>query len=209
MFCHLGSPSPLQISTGLTAKLRAEKLIKSLQSSVSSPEIAEQAQAISLQGFSLRSQLRQWASANHTFPVFRDSSARQNPAESVPKTESQLLGAAYFSATSIYLSGVFDYEMFYWQSLDLPTSTLNENEIQLHVAIILALSQRVLDETRLSPLLLLFPLRVASARAGQTEQKEQILSLLGRVRSNFAVAGAIVADVTNLWSGNVAVEVSL
>ncbi|KAH6631947.1 hypothetical protein F5144DRAFT_592808 [Chaetomium tenue] len=184
-------------------RVRAEKLIESLQSSVSSPATAEQAQAISLQGFSLRNQLRHWASANHTSPVFRDSSARQNPAESEPKTESQLLGATYFSATSIYLSGVFDYEMCYWQSLDLPASTLSEDEIQQHVASILYLSQRVLAETRLSPLLLLFPLRVASARARQTEQKEQILSLLGRVRSSFAVAGAIVADVTNLWSRSV------
>jgi hypothetical protein len=96
--------------------------------------------------------------------------------------------------------------MCYWQSLGLPTSTLREDEIQQHVTFILALSQRVLAETRLSPLVLLFPLRVASARARQTEQKEQILRLLGRVRSSFAVAGAIMDDVKNLWSRSITVE---
>ncbi|KAK3294697.1 uncharacterized protein B0H64DRAFT_463688 [Chaetomium fimeti] len=188
-------------------RVRAAELVESLQSSASSLNATEQAQAISLEGFALRSRLRHWASACHTSPVFRDSSTRQDSAESAPESESQLLAATFFSATSIYLSGVFDYELCYWQSLDLPTSTLGEDEIQQHVTFILALSQRVLAETRISPLLLLFPLRVASARARQKEQKEQIMRLLGRVGSSFAVAGAIVADVKNLWSRNVAVEV--
>ncbi|KAH6856469.1 hypothetical protein B0I37DRAFT_76615 [Chaetomium sp. MPI-CAGE-AT-0009] len=193
------------LCSSLRVRPSAAKLVESSQSSAFLLDTVEQAQTISLEGFALRSRLRHWASVYHTSPVFRSSRTRQDSDEGIPESESQLLAATFFSATSIYLSGVFDYEMCYWQSLNLPTSTLSEDEIQKHVTSILTLSQRVLAETRLSPLLLLFPLRVASARARQTEQKEQIMRLLGTVGLSFAVAGAIVADVKNLWSRSVAV----
>src|SRR5690606_2070296 len=97
-----------------------------------------------------------------------------------------------------YLSGVFDYEICYWQRLNLPAPTLSEDEIQQHVGFILALSHQLV-KADISPLLLLFPLRVASARARQTWQRQQIMELLGMVKASFAVAGAFVADVENLW----------
>jgi hypothetical protein len=64
---------------------------------------------------------------------------------------------------------------------------------------VLASSQRLVAETSLSPLLLLFPLRVASARARGAEERGQIRGLLGLVGGRFAVAGAIVEDVEELW----------
>ncbi len=164
----------------------------------------EHAQAISLQGFELRGQLHSWASAHHSDNVFRYPKAA--PASSTGSNtereqEIQLLAETFFSATSIYLSGVFDYEICYWQSILLPAPTLGEGEIQRHVASILSLSQR-LAETTISPLLLLFPLRVASARAWHPSQKQQIMKSFGKIGSTFAVAGAFVDDVEDLWRHN-------
>jgi hypothetical protein len=161
----------------------------------------EHAQAISTQGFELRGQLIGWASTHHTSNVFRPPTILQDPSTgSSPECEDgvQLLAETFFSATSIYLSGVFDYEICHWQSLQLPAPTLSEDEIQQHVASILSLSQRLV-ETTISPLLLLFPLRVASARAREVSQKQQIMKLFGGIRSSFAVAGALMADIEDLW----------
>ncbi|KAL2131235.1 hypothetical protein VTI74DRAFT_5386 [Chaetomium olivicolor] len=190
-------------------RVQAANLIESLQSFATSLSLTERAEAISLQGFTLRDQLHGWASSYHTSSIFRDPTTWQDPLPDTDETslraelEPQMLAETFFSATSIYLSGVFDYEICYWQSLNLPAPTLSEDEIQQHVSLILVLSQRLMVETSISPLLLLFPLRVASARARQAEQKRQIMELLGLVRSSFAVAGAIVADVEDLWSARV------
>ncbi len=164
----------------------------------------EHAQAISLQGFELRGQLHSWASTHHTCNVVRNPTIAQASSTS-PSTEReheiQLLAETFFSATSIYLSGVFDYDICHWQSLLLPVPTLGEDEIQQHVASILCLGQR-LAETTISPLLLLFPLRVASARAWQASQKQQIMKSLRMIASSFAVAGAFIADIEDLWDHN-------
>ena len=164
----------------------------------------EHAQAISLRGFELRGQLHSWASSHHTSNVFQHpiiSPASPAGSNTEREDEIQLLAETFFSATSIYLSGVFDYEICYWQRLTLPAPTLSEDEIQLHVASILSLSQRLAEMT-ISPLLLLFPLRVASARASQASQKQQIMKAFGIIGSSFAVAGAFVADIEDLWGYN-------
>jgi hypothetical protein len=167
----------------------------------------EHAQVISLEGFELRAQLHGWASTHHTSNIFRHpiiSQALSSGLNTKREQELQLLAETFFSATSIYLSGVFDYEICHWQSFQLPASTLREDEIQQHVAFILSLSQRLV-ETSISPLLLLFPLRVASARAVQASQKQQILKLLGMIGSSFAVAGAFIADIEDLWGCTITV----
>lgn len=179
---------------------RAANLIQSLQSS--GPfGLVEHAHAISRHGFKLRGQLHSWASTHHSSNVFRYPTISQASTTGwSPECEPgvQLLAETFFSATSIYLSGVFDYEICHWQSLQLPAPTLSEDEIQQHVASILNLSQRLV-ETTMSPLLLLFPLRVASARACEASQKQRIMILLGIIRSSFAVAGAFMADIEHLW----------
>jgi len=184
-------------------RVKAADFIDSFQSS--GPfGLVEHAQAISLQGFELRGQLHSWASTHHTSNVFRYptiSQASSTGSNTEHEHELQLLAETFFSATSIYLSGVFDYEICHWQSLQLPAPTLSEDEIQQQVASILSLSQQ-LAETSISPLLLLFPLRVASARAWQASQKQQIMKLFGILGSSFAVAGAFIADIEDLWGYN-------
>lgn len=186
---------------------RAANLIEFFQRS-GPVDIIEQAQAISQRGYELRGQLHAWASSHHTSNVFRCPATSQVSSatwNTEHKHETQLLAETCFSATSIYLSGVFDYEIYYWQSLQLPVATLSEDQIQQHVAFILDSSQR-LAGTSISSLLLLFPLRVASARARKTSQKEQIMELLGIVGSTFPVALAFIAEIENLWRYNSARE---
>jgi hypothetical protein len=211
-YVPLTSLIPLTARNSLTGS-RAADLIQSLQaqqSSAATPGLAERADAISRRGFTLRSQLQAWASAYHTSPAFRGPTiAWQDPL--LPDSDTtglqpQILAETFFSAASIYLSGVFDYEIGYWQRLQLSAPTLGEDEIQQHVSLLLASSQRLVAETSLSPLLLLFPLRVASARARRAEQRRQIMELLGRVGSRFAVAGAIMADVDELWTARAIVQ---
>ena len=164
--------------------------------------LLEHSQTIAQQGFELRGQLHLWASTHHTSTAFRHLAVLQaSSAGSNLEHEHgiQLLSETFFSATSIYLSGVFDYEICYWQSLQLTVPTLTEDEIQQHVASILSLSQR-LAETNISSLLLLFPLRVASARAWQPAQRQQIIKAFGTVGSSFPVAGAFMADIERLWA---------
>lgn len=149
--------------------------------------------------YNLHSQLQAWASAYHTSPAFRDQTAMIWQDPPLPDNtddglQPQSLAETFFSAASIYLAGVFDYEICHWQRLHLPPPALSEDEIQQHVSLILASSQRLVVETSLCPLLLLVPLRVASARARTVEQRHQIMDLFGLVGSRFAVARAIVAD---------------
>jgi len=120
---------------------------------------------------------------------------------SYPGPEAQLsaLAGIFFSATSIYLSGVFDYDLCYWQSLNCAVPTLSEDEIQQHVESALTLSHYVL-RTELSPLLLLFPLRVASARARRPGQRQQIMGSLRIIKSSFPVAEAFMTEIEELWS---------
>ncbi|KAI6269341.1 hypothetical protein MCOR28_007782 [Pyricularia oryzae] len=189
-------------------RVKAAHLIEFFQRSGPVDIIIEQAQAISQRGFELRGQLHAWASSHHTSNVFRCPATSQVSSatwNTEHKHETQLLAETCFSATSIYLSGVFDYEIYYWQSLQLPVATLSEDQIQQHVAFILDSSQR-LAGTSISSLLLLFPLRVASARARKTSQKEQIMELLGIVGSSFPVALAFKAEIENLWRYNSARE---
>ncbi|OBS17644.1 hypothetical protein FPOA_09380 [Fusarium poae] len=111
-----------------------------------------------------------------------------------------LLAQAFISATSIYLSGVFDYEMPYWQDMGIAPPTLNEEEIQMHVSNILATTDVILGSSPISPLLVLFPLRVAGARSWQQWQQDHIMQCLLAVEMTFPVAAAFRADLHGLWA---------
>ncbi|WXC51065.1 hypothetical protein QX201_010770 [Fusarium graminearum] len=111
------------------------------------------------------------------------------------------LAQAYFAATSIYLSGVFDYEMQYWQDMEIVPPTLSEQEIQTHVNNILGTTTMLLENSPISPLLVLFPLRVAGARSWQKWQQDCIIQSLLAVEMSFPVAAAFRADLQELWIG--------
>jgi hypothetical protein len=117
-----------------------------------------------------------------------------------------LLAAVFHAATSIYLSGVFDYEIAHWNNLGIPVPTLTEGEIQDHRGTIVRLTSIILDGSNLSPVLLLFPLRVAGARSYQPWQQMEVLQLLGRIEGTFAAAGAFTFDLGRVWKQMVAPE---
>ena len=111
-----------------------------------------------------------------------------------------MLAKAFFAATSIYLSGVFDYEMPHWQDMGIIAPTLSEDEIQGHVGDILTYTRGIIFNSSISQLLTLFPLRVAGARSWETWQQESIMDSLSAIEKSFPVAASFRADLQGVWS---------
>lgn len=148
-------------------------------------------------GFSLRHALELWHISYLEFDAVCKSDAEQ--ATSGACSLDLLMGRIFFAATSIYLSGIFDYEMPYWQDLGISVPSLSEAQIQTHLHSILSLVQRSFDATNLSPLLFLLPLRIAGARARAKFQQDWIKDLLARVGDGYAVGSAFTAELNELW----------
>ncbi|RFU34913.1 hypothetical protein B7463_g1372, partial [Scytalidium lignicola] len=111
--------------------------------------------------------------------------------------EQSLLASTYYHAISIFLSGIFDYNMEFNHII---TPALPLKVIQFHVTNILDLAELILHTTRLSRVLLFFPLRVAGARARTTLQKGMILLMLKEISTrSFIVADAFTTDLQRLW----------
>jgi hypothetical protein len=113
--------------------------------------------------------------------------------------DSMLLSKIFFAAISIYLSGIFDYEITHWHHLGIIPPTLDEVTIQVHTLTILQLSTLALDTTNLSPLLFLFPLRIAGARSRTQWQRDWVARLVTRIGCGFAVAAAILMELNHVW----------
>lgn len=154
----------------------------------------KEAHAISMEGFLQRATLAEWNSKNAQ--PMRETKLDGN----FEGDYFFLLAKIFFAATSIYLSGVFDYEITHWQNLGILPATLPEDEIQVHVQDILEISSIVLDSSSVSPVLLLFPLRVAGARSWHIAQQECILKLLDKIELTFSVAAAFKFELGQLWS---------
>ncbi|KAL7796775.1 fungal-specific transcription factor domain-containing protein [Trichoderma ceciliae] len=152
-----------------------------------------EAQSICSDAFTLREALSSWY-ISYAQPVTKLAAC--NPAE---ENTSMLLSRIFFSAISIYLSGIFDYEITHWQYLGLTPPTLDEQAVQMHTNTILRLCNFALDTTNLSPLLFLFPLRIAGARSRTQWQREWVTRLVNRIGSGFAVAAAITAELDYVW----------
>lgn len=84
--------------------------------------------------------------------------------------------------------------------MSIPVPNLSEEEIQTHVSTILVLSGMILDNSKISPVLVLFPLRVAGARSWDQWQHDCIIELLERTEQTFPVAAAFRMDLGALWA---------
>ncbi|KAF5507910.1 hypothetical protein CGCA056_v013507 [Colletotrichum aenigma] len=140
---------------------------------------------LATEGFSLREALDSWEFTASFLPE---------------STDERLLSIAYHSATSIYLSGNYDYDLAHWQGLGVAVPILSASRIEEHFDAIVATVIEALKGSSLSPLLFLFPLRVAGARAKQRQQREAVIKLLQRIRRNFIVADAMLEDLRELWN---------
>ncbi|KAF4832082.1 hypotheticall protein [Colletotrichum tropicale] len=140
---------------------------------------------LATEGFSLRETLDSWKSTTLSLPE---------------STDERLLSIAYHSATSIYLSGNYDYDLAHWQDLGVAVPILSASRIEEHFDAIVATVKEALKGSNLSPLLFLFPLRVAGARAKQRQQREAVIKLLQSIRRNFIVADAMLEELGELWT---------
>lgn len=84
--------------------------------------------------------------------------------------------------------------------MGIPVPNLSEQEIQRHVSTILVLSGLMLASSKISPVLTLFPLRVAGARSWDQWQYECIVELLERIEQTFPVAVAFKLSLRALWA---------
>ncbi|PNY28629.1 Uncharacterized protein TCAP_01448 [Tolypocladium capitatum] len=168
------------------------------QDAASATEPGAEARAIASDGHHLGEALRCWHEA---YADEASSSAVNDDGDDA----SMLLARVFFAATSIYLSGIFDYSAVHWQRLRPRPATLDAATVLRHVACILGLTASALERSRLSPLLFLFPLRIAGARSRgrqgqQQRQRRRIMDLLGRVGGGgFVVAAAVGAELREVW----------
>ncbi|KAE9579728.1 hypothetical protein CGMCC3_g4127 [Colletotrichum fructicola] len=140
---------------------------------------------LATEGFSLREALDSWEFTASFLPE---------------STDERLLSTAYHSATSIYLSGNYYYDLAHWQGLGVAVPILSASRIEEHFDAIVATVKEALKGSSLSPLLFLFPLRVAGARAKKRQQREAVISLLQVIRRNFIVADAMLEELRELWT---------
>ena len=171
---------------------------------------ADEARAIYADGQGLCDALQCWHDA------YAPDSTDDGPTAISSNDRSTLLALVFHAATRIYLSGIFDYRRAEWTLLcggAAPTAMLPHDEVDAHVETILRLTRAALaeqrgggsddsDDGKLSPLLFLFPLRIAGARARggreeDGERRELVVEFLGRVRDEggFVVAEAVEGDL--------------
>ena len=105
----------------------------------------------------------------------------------------------FYSAISIYLSGIYDYSPL-WVVYDIPTPIIAQSEIQQHVNAILDITSLALKQMTVTSLLFLFPLRIAGARAYTIDQRMRIHALLAEITSDFRAASAFTSDLEELWA---------
>ncbi|KAM0326335.1 hypothetical protein ACHAQA_006935 [Verticillium albo-atrum] len=110
-----------------------------------------------------------------------------------------LLARLLVAATSIYLSGNYDYDLPAWRTLEIEVPILPAETVAAHWSVIVSCAREALRERTLSPLLLLYPLRVAGARAWTAEEQRVIDGLLSEVGSEFIVAEAFLGELREVW----------
>ncbi|KOS23404.1 hypothetical protein ESCO_006606 [Escovopsis weberi] len=159
---------------------------------------AAEARSVYEDGHALREALDGWYAA---YGNFENSPGAGDDRCKGEGDDSTLVSRVFFAAISIYLSGIFDYGITCWKQLGLEPPTLDDATIQAHLSGILRSTRHALQQTTLSPLLFLFPLRIAGARARSEWQRERVLELIGTVekKGGFAAAGAVSMELQEIW----------
>ncbi|KAF3001190.1 hypothetical protein E8E13_000140 [Curvularia kusanoi] len=150
------------------------------------------AKALAEEGLSLHEALLQW---RKSLDVWMHISTNLG----VPNEDS-LVSSVYYAALSIYLDGIFSYHAPFISLSALMCPMLDHSVIQEHVSLILAECKQLLDRG-CAGVVLLFPLRVAGARARGSSSQLEILRLLRMVaQRGFMVAQSFVEDLSDLWA---------
>ncbi|KAB5582959.1 C6 finger domain protein [Coniochaeta sp. 2T2.1] len=152
---------------------------------------------LATEGFRLRLALDSWVTSSTADSFHPNDPSRQT---STPHEQATLCNI-FSAAVSIYLSGIFDYEIEHWQQRwEIPVPTVSEDRVQEHLCSILALVELAMRQhTNLSPLLFLFPLRIAGARSCRLWQRERVMVLLAEIGRFFAVADTFRMELREVW----------
>lgn len=175
---------------------RTLNFVHSMPSNTFSEEEISRLQIFAQEGRRLRSALQ---SLDHSLQPWDTSP---------PISEERLIALAYFHAISIYLSGIYDYDVV-WKTVDIPVPSLPQATIRRHVESILSVTQHALQQTSICGLLFLVPLRIAGARCWQKEQELLIRSLLGHIGLSFVVANTLARDLGEIWFRKANVQSSI
>lgn len=115
-----------------------------------------------------------------------------------PKSPNDLASYAFLHAISIYLSGIFDHRLHLFSAT--PTAVLSQDRVKNHLASILNGVEIAVRQTRLCGLLLLFPLRVAAARATDPMEHERILDAFKYIgQQGFEIVRVFQHEVQEVW----------
>lgn len=122
----------------------------------------------------------------------------QDTREPDPSSPDDLVASVFLHATSIYLSGIFDYRLHLFSAL--PAAIIPRNRVQSHVAYILKGTSIACIQTKLCGLLFLYPLRVAAARAAETSEQKQIMETFEYIRQQgFAIVQVFQEEIKEVW----------
>ena len=153
-------------------------------------------QQLATEGTALRNDLNGWQRRQSHRTEFKMSAETS----ALIDNDHIILARIFFAAISIYLSGIFDYHLWYWATLDVALPVLTRSEVSIYYTETVELVRLALNRGSLSPVLLLFPLRVAGARAQDDQQRSVVVELLHEVGKQYAVAGQFIADLEGMWS---------
>lgn len=167
-------------------RIRATEFIQSKEDDSFSEIEVESLRLFAREGTQLRSEMTAWSQ------MAREWYTKH------PVDGHKYIALVYYSAISIYHSGIYDYSLA-WSRYAVTTPALKSQEIQQHVRTILELTTQSLRHTNLSGLLFLVPLRIAGARATSSEQRSRISTILAGITSTFRAAGAVSSDLEELW----------
>lgn len=102
----------------------------------------------------------------------------------------------YYHAISLYLSGIFDHI--------LPRICLiaqsSDHEAMAHIEGILQHSDEVLQQSQVSHVFVLLPLRIAGNRCSSTSHCREVLKRVELLQGQFAIAGTVRDELLKTWS---------
>lgn len=109
-----------------------------------------------------------------------------------------LVAFVFLHATSIYLSGIFDYRLHLFSTT--PTATISRDRVKMHVTSILRGTKIAINETKFCGLLFLYPLRVAAARATDPAEQELVMDAFDKIgQQGFAIVQVFRQEIREVW----------
>lgn len=149
------------------------------------------AAALAQDGLALESRLSGWYASFSSWTLLH--------AETVGPDSEDRIALVYYYTISIYLDGIFSYHTPFTGPSAPASPTLDYDAVETFVEKILTLSQEMLVQG-CAGILLFFPLRVAGARARDSETRSRILCILQLItQRGFTVAQSFVTDLSQLW----------